>query len=135
MIQIFILSIYGCIPELSTGCVDMTNASSTYLGVLIGAVIGVIISWWIYYRQKKTTEKQDEVIKKIEDLEELHLTLLKKIERLDKQHDKTKIYSKYRRKIWKRKNKKYGRLINYNELSLIYWKKFDSLEFNSIFIK
>ena len=68
--------------------------------------------------------------KKIEDLEELHLTVLKKIERLDKQHDKTKIYSKYRRK-----NKKYGRLINYNELSLIYWKKFDSLEFNSIFIK
>jgi hypothetical protein len=36
---------------------------------------------------KKTTEKQDEVIKKIADLEELHLTLLKKIERLDKQHD------------------------------------------------
>ena len=49
----------------STGCVDMTSASSTYLGVLIGAIIGVIISWWIYYRQKKTTEKQDEVIKKI----------------------------------------------------------------------
>lgn len=89
MIQLFILSIYGCIPEISTGCVDMTNASSTYLGVVIGAIIGVIISWWIYYRQKKTTEKQDEVIKKIEDLEELHLTILKKIERLDKQHDKT----------------------------------------------
>lgn len=89
MIQLFILSIYGCIPEISTDCVDMTNASSTYLGVVIGAIIGVIISWWIYYRQKKTTEKQDEVIKKIEDLEELHLTILKKIERLDKQHDKT----------------------------------------------
>jgi len=89
LIQLFILSIYGCIPEISTGCVDMTNASSTYLGVLIGAIIGVIISWWIYYRQKKTTEKQDEVIKKIEDLEELHLALLKKIERLEKQHDKT----------------------------------------------
>ncbi|HVP82533.1 MAG TPA: LapA family protein [Nitrososphaeraceae archaeon] len=43
----------------------MTNASSTYLGVLIGAIIGVIIFWWIYYRQKKTTEKQDEVIKKL----------------------------------------------------------------------
>ena len=89
LIQLFTLSIYGCIPELSSGCVDMTNSSSTYLGVLIGALIGVIISWWIYYRQKKTTEKQDEVIKKIADLEELHLTLLKKIERLDKQHDKT----------------------------------------------
>jgi len=71
----------------STGCVYMTNASSTYLGVLIGAIIGVIISWWIYYRQKKTTEKQDEVIKKIANLKKLYLTLLKKIERLDKQHD------------------------------------------------
>ncbi|HEX5186149.1 MAG TPA: LapA family protein [Nitrososphaeraceae archaeon] len=89
MISLFTLSIFGCIPELSSGCVDMTNSSSTYLGVVIGALIGVIISWWIYYRQKKTTEKQDEVIKKIEDLEELHLTLLKKIESIDEQHDKT----------------------------------------------
>lgn len=67
----------------------MTNASSTYLGVVIGALIGVIISWWIYYRQKKTSEKQDEVIKKIADLEELHLALLNKIEKIDKQHEKT----------------------------------------------
>ncbi len=89
MIQLFTLSIYGCIPELSSGCIDMTNSASTYLGVLFGALIGIIISWWIYYRQKKTTEKQDEVIKKIADLEELHYTLLKKIERLDKQHEKT----------------------------------------------
>ena len=89
MIQLFILLIYGCIPELSSGCVDMTNASSTYLGVVVGALIGVIISWWIYYRQKKTSEKQDEVIKKIADLEELHLALLKKIEKIDKQHEKT----------------------------------------------
>ena len=65
----------------------MTNASSTYLGVVVGALIGVIISWWIYYRQKKTSEKQDEVIKKIANLKKLYLTLLKKIERLDKQHD------------------------------------------------
>jgi gas vesicle protein len=67
----------------------MTNSASMYLGVLIGALIGVIISWWIYYRQKKTAEKQDEVIKKIADLEELHYTLLEKIERLDKQNEKT----------------------------------------------
>ena len=56
----------------------MTNSASMYLGVLIGALIGVIISWWIYYRQKKTTEKQDEVIKKIADLEELHLHITRK---------------------------------------------------------
>ena len=89
MTQLFTLSIYGCIPELSSGCIDMTNSASTYLGVLFGALIGIIISWWIYYRQKKTTEKQDEVIKKIADLEELHYTLLKRIERLDKRHEKT----------------------------------------------
>jgi len=46
LIQLFTLSIYGCIPELSSGCVDMTNSSSTYLDVLIGALIGVILSWW-----------------------------------------------------------------------------------------
>ena len=106
MIQLFTLSIYGCIPELSSGCVDMTNSSSTYLGVVIGALIGIIISWWIYYRQKKTTEKQDEVIKKIADLEELHLTLLKKIERLDKQHEKTLKSILNMEERMKRKNKK-----------------------------
>ena len=28
-------------------------------GIVIGAVIGGIISWWIYNRQNKTSEKQD----------------------------------------------------------------------------
>jgi len=60
------LSIYGCILELSSGCVDMTNSASIYLGIIIGALIGVVISWWIYYRQKKITEKQDDVIKKLQ---------------------------------------------------------------------
>ena len=102
----------------------MTNSSSTYLGVVIGALIGIIISWWIYYRQKKTTEKQDEVIKKIADLEKLHLTLLKKIERLDKQHDKAlKSNPKYGRK--NEKERKKIRLINHNGLALTYKKKFE----------
>jgi len=29
---------WGCIPELSPNCMDMTNASSTYLGIIIGAI-------------------------------------------------------------------------------------------------
>jgi hypothetical protein len=37
---------WGCLPELSPNCIDMTNSSSTYLGIIIGAIIGAIISWW-----------------------------------------------------------------------------------------
>ena len=44
---------WGCIPEITRDCIDMTNAGSTYLGLIIGAIIGAIISWWIYNRQKK----------------------------------------------------------------------------------
>lgn len=45
----------GCLPELSPNCIDMTNSSSTYLGIIIGAIIGAIISWLIFNRQKKTS--------------------------------------------------------------------------------
>jgi hypothetical protein len=31
--------IWGCIPEIERGCIDMTNASSTYLSIAIGAVV------------------------------------------------------------------------------------------------
>jgi hypothetical protein len=44
-----ILATWGCIPELTKDCVDMTNSSSTCLAV--GATIGAVISWWIYIRQ------------------------------------------------------------------------------------
>ncbi|MGE5822328.1 MAG: hypothetical protein ACM31M_07075 [Nitrososphaerota archaeon] len=43
---------WGCLPELSRNCMDMTNSSSTYLGIIAGAIIGGIISWWIFNRQK-----------------------------------------------------------------------------------
>lgn len=43
---------WGCVPELSGNCMDMTNSSSTYLGIIAGAIIGGIISWWIFNRQK-----------------------------------------------------------------------------------
>jgi Na+/glutamate symporter len=45
----------------------MTNASSTYLGVIIGAILGGIISWWIYNRQQKTADKQDDLLSHIKD--------------------------------------------------------------------
>lgn len=89
LIQILTLAIWGCIPELSSTCTDMTNSSSTYLGIIIGAIIGIVVSWWVYYRQKKTTEKQDELMKRISELEQLHSNILKRIETVDKRHDET----------------------------------------------
>ena len=80
---------WGCIPELTKDCQDMTNASSTYLGIAIGAIIGGIISWWIYNRQKKTTEKQDLTLSHINELNERHDRILKRLEQSDMRHDST----------------------------------------------
>jgi hypothetical protein len=89
MLQNLLLITWGCIPELTKDCQDMTNASSTYLGIAIGAVIGGIISWWIYNRQKKTTEKQDLTLIHIKELNERHDRILKRLEESDKRHDST----------------------------------------------
>lgn len=85
MLSVF-LFIWGCIPEVSKDCVDMTNASSTYLGIAGGAIIGAIVSWWIYNRQKKTTKLQDHILGRIKELEENHDEILKKIEAFDDKH-------------------------------------------------
>jgi len=66
---------WGCIPEISRDCIDMTNAGSTYLGIIIGAIIGAIISWWIYNRQKKISDEQDNLLSHIKDLEDNELIL------------------------------------------------------------
>jgi hypothetical protein len=87
MWQNLLLNIWGCIPELSKDCQDMTNASSTYLGIVVGAIIGGIISWWIYDRQKKTSEKQDLTLTRIKELDERHDRILKRLEQSDMRHD------------------------------------------------
>jgi hypothetical protein len=89
MLQNLLLVIWGCIPELTKDCQDMTNASSTYLGIVVGAIIGGIITWWIYDRQKKTSEKQDLTLRHIEHLNERHDRILKRLEESDKRHDST----------------------------------------------
>ncbi len=89
MLQNLLLATWGCIPELSRDCQDMTNASSTYLGIAIGAIIGGIISWWIYNRQKKTSEKQDLTLNRIKELNERHDRILKRLEQSDRRHDST----------------------------------------------
>ena len=83
-----ILSNWGCIPELSQGCQDMTNASSTYLSVIIGAVIGGLISWLIYTRQKRTSDKQDHTLKQIKGINDHQETMLRRLDESDKRHDR-----------------------------------------------
>ena len=49
-----------CFTEFDhTDCMDMSNTSSTYLGLAAGAAIGGVISWWVYNRQNKTSHVQD----------------------------------------------------------------------------
>jgi len=78
---------WGCVPELYPHCMDMTNSSSTYLGIIIGAIIGALISWWIFNRQKKTSDKQDYTLSRIEHLETYNEKLLEKILDLNKKID------------------------------------------------
>ncbi len=89
MWQNLLLDMWGCIPELSKECQDMTNASSTYLGIVVGAIIGAIISWWVYDRQRKTSEKQDLTLSRIKELNERHDRILKRLEQSDVRHDST----------------------------------------------
>ena len=65
----------------------MTNASSAYLGIIAGALVGGIVSWWIYNRQKYTTMKQDHILGRIKDLEERHGEILRKLEDFDNKHE------------------------------------------------
>lgn len=46
---------WGCLPELSPNCIDMTNSSTNSSSTYLGIIIGAIISWLIFNRQKKTS--------------------------------------------------------------------------------
>ncbi|MDE1765115.1 MAG: LapA family protein [Thaumarchaeota archaeon] len=74
-------------PEFSKDCIDMSNAASTYLGIVAGAIIGGIVSWWVYNRQKKTSNTQERVLCRIEELEENHDVILKKLANFDDMHE------------------------------------------------
>ena len=82
------LAIWGCMPELTKNCVDMTNASSTYLSLGLGAIVGAVISWWIYNMQKKTSIKQDETLRRINELEESHDKVLKSIQHFQQHQER-----------------------------------------------
>jgi len=82
------LLLWGCMPEVTRGCIDMTNASSTYLSIVLGAIVGGLITWWVYKIQKKTTVKQDETLRRIDDLEESHDMVLKSIQSFQQHQEK-----------------------------------------------
>ncbi|MGI8831223.1 MAG: hypothetical protein ACR2IS_01150 [Nitrososphaeraceae archaeon] len=75
-------------PEITRGCTDMTNASSTYLSIALGAVVGGLISWWVYKIQKKTTAKQNETLRRVDDLEESHDRVLKSIQHFQQRQER-----------------------------------------------
>src|ERR687891_2032168 len=87
-----ILALWGCMAEITRDCIDMTNASSTYLSIALGAIVGAVISWWIYNMQKKTSVKQDETLRRINELEESHDKVLKSIQHF--QHHQEKLLGK-----------------------------------------
>jgi hypothetical protein len=79
---------WGCFKEFDpTDCNDMSNTSSTYLGLVAGAAIGGVISWWVFYRQNKTSRKQDHVLYLIEQIERKNGKILKHLESYAKHHD------------------------------------------------
>jgi hypothetical protein len=89
------LTPWGCMPELTRHCTDMTNASSTYLSIALGAIVGGLISWWVHKIQKKTTAKQDETLRRINDIEESHDRVLKSIQHFQEHQERLlkKIFS------------------------------------------
>jgi len=66
----------------------MTNASSTYLSIALGAVVGAFISWLVYALQKKSTIKQEENLKRLKELDERHDTILELIQQFQKHQEK-----------------------------------------------
>ena len=81
------IAIWGCMPEIAKDCIDMTNASSTYLSIALGAVVGALISWLIFALQKKSSAKQEENLKRLSDLNESHDRILKLIQQFQKHQE------------------------------------------------
>jgi len=68
--------------------IDLTNTAATIIGIIIGSVIGAIISWWIYNRQQETAEKQDKILQNIEKLEIKQEHILEKVHEFEENHYK-----------------------------------------------
>ena len=58
-----------------------------WVGIAIGALIGLVITWWVYYRQKKISDKQEKVLARMYDLTTTHQVILNKIFSLEEKMD------------------------------------------------
>ena len=65
----------------------MTNSSSVYLGIAGGIAIGSVISWWIYNRQNKIGGTHEDILQRIEKLEEKNTNILAHLDAFAKRHD------------------------------------------------
>ena len=81
------IAIWECMPKITKDCIDMTNASSAYLSIALGAVVGALISWLIYALQKKSSIKQEENLKRLNELNESHDKILKLIQQFQKHQE------------------------------------------------
>jgi pyruvate-formate lyase len=57
--------------------------------MLVGAVIGGLISWLVYTRQQKIAKIQDVALERIEELNKRHDKILKTIEAIEEHNKKT----------------------------------------------
>jgi hypothetical protein len=82
------LNSWVCFTEFDhTDCRDMSNTSSTYIGLAAGAAIGGVISWWVYNRQNKISRTQDHILHHIEQIEQKNGEILTHLESYAKHHD------------------------------------------------
>jgi hypothetical protein len=84
------LNSWGCLKELSpkdNECYDMSNAASAYLGIIVGAAVGGVITWWIYKLQNKTSRTQDQILHHIEEIEQKNRKILIHLEAYMKHQD------------------------------------------------
>jgi hypothetical protein len=65
----------------------MSNAASAYLGIIAGAAVGGVITWWIYNLQNKTSRKQDHILHHIEEIEQKNRKILIHLEAYAKHQD------------------------------------------------
>lgn len=87
VLEIFLM--WNCIEAKDCAEVgDLSNIAATYIGIVIGTLLGLIISWVIYNRQKKTSDKQDKTLSSIKKLEERHKHILETVEKFEQNHDK-----------------------------------------------
>ena len=64
---------------------SLTNSSNR---LSASAILGGILSWWIFNRQKKTSGKQDYTLSRIEQLENYNEKLLEKIKVVEENNEK-----------------------------------------------